>query len=60
MPTKADLKQLLQHREPEDEEFSDTVLEVSVHWRKATKQWVTAYHFSELANFMESVIYMLP
>jgi hypothetical protein len=31
MPTEAVLKQLLQHREPEDEEFSDTVLEVSMH-----------------------------
>ena len=59
MPTEAVLKQLLQHREPEDEEFSDTVLEVSMHWRKATKQWVTVHHFSEAANFMEGVIHML-
>jgi hypothetical protein len=31
MPTEADLKQLLKHREPEGEEDSDIVLEVSVH-----------------------------
>jgi hypothetical protein len=31
MPTEAHIEELLEHREPEDEEDSDTVLEISVH-----------------------------